>query len=164
MWELVLPKNESFDGETLHEINTGGGAAKLQGMSASVSCELSQIGTKRLDGEFKLLFANDGNIQSTVPISAYNDTNDEIKAALEALPGIDRVEVNSASFDTNNTGNGAPEWHVTTDRLRNAGDILLLTADYTSLDSNLIGTNAAINIKETRKGTSYPITIFDGIE
>ena len=64
----MLPKNDTFHGETLHVVNTGGGAVKLRGAKASVSCVLARQGTKRLDGEFKLLFSNSGSVESTMPI------------------------------------------------------------------------------------------------
>ena len=160
-WEIILPKNETFDGETLHVVNTGGGAVRLKGTSASVSCELEQRGTKKLDGHFKLSFTNNnGSIESSRAIR-YNATNGEIKAALEELQSIDVVKVNSASLDINMTGSGAFEYHVTFDSLKNAGDIPLLSAEYTSSDAKLLGSNAAINIKETRKGSSHAIYRID---
>jgi len=178
-WEIVLPKGESFDGKTLHVVSTGGGAVRLEGVDASVSCVLEKRGTKKLDGHFKLSFSNNnsGSIESTRSIP-HNATNNEIKEALEELKGIDTVEVNSASSDINMTGSGAYEWHVTFDSLSNAGDLPLLTAEYTSSsDAILLGSNAAIDIKETRKGSSHAVyrisaqasytsfsILFDGIE
>ncbi|KAL7542925.1 hypothetical protein ACHAXR_012222, partial [Thalassiosira sp. AJA248-18] len=175
-WEIVLPKNESFDGETLRVVESGGGAVKLRGTNASVSCVLSQIGTKRLGGEFTVSFTSNGSIETSRPI-VHNATNDEIKAALEELRDIDRVEVNSASLDSNVTGSGAYEWHVTFDSLKNAGDVPLLTVDYSSPSAMLRGSNAAIGVSETRKGASHAVfrievpskatrfsIMFDGIE
>ena len=110
----------SFDGETLHVVNTGGGAVRLEGVNASVSCALEKRGTKKLDGHFKLSFSNSnsGSIKTSRSIP-HNATNNEIKEALEELNGIDTVEVNSASLDLNTTGSGAYEWHVTFDTLHN---------------------------------------------
>ena len=181
-WEIILPKDESFGGETLHVVNTGGGAVKLRGTNVSVSCVLEKKGTQKLGGQFKLLFPSDSSnvsLESSRPIP-HNATNNDIKYALEELDGIDLVEVNSASLDLNATGSDAFQWHVTFTSLKNAGDVPLLTVeDYSSDVSTvqLLGSNSAIDIKETRKGTSHAVysirpppqatnfsVLFDGIE
>ena len=159
-WEIVLPKNESFDGETLHVVNTGGGAVKLTGTNASVTCTLAQRGTKKLDGMFKLSFVTGNEVESSRPIN-HNATNDEIKHALEALDGIDRVKVNSMSLDSNITGSGAFQWHITFDSLKNAGDVPLLTAQYSTSDAQLLGSSAAIDVREIRKGSSNAVYRID---
>ena len=156
-WEIVLPKNDSFNGETLHVVNTGGGAVKLTGENATISCVLEHIGTTRLGGSFKLSFSSNDSVETTRPI-AHKASNDEIKAALEELDGIDVVKVNSGSLDTNLTGSGANEWHVTFDSLKNAGNIPLLNADYSS---TLLGSNAAINTLEARHGSSHAVFRID---
>ncbi|KAL7555003.1 hypothetical protein ACHAWF_018580 [Thalassiosira exigua] len=160
-WEIVLPKNETFDGETLRVVTAGGGAVKLRGMNAGVVCMLERRGTKRLGGEFRLAFSdNDGTVETTEPIS-HNATNHEIKVALEELRGIDKVEVNSDDLDSNMTGSGAFQWHVTFDSLKNAGDVPLLMADRASPGAVLLGTGATVNISETRKGASHAVFTID---
>lgn len=150
-WEIVLPKNETFDGETLHVVNSGGGAVRLKGANASVSCILAQKGTHRLRGEFRLLSSNNGLVETTRLIP-HNATNDDIKTALEELRGVDVVHVQSTNLDINMTGSGAVQWHVTFDSLKNAGDLPLLTVEH-----NLFGSNVSVGVKETRKGASHAI-------
>jgi hypothetical protein len=107
-----------------------------------------------------LSFVNNGLVESSRPIY-HNSTNEDIKQALEEINGIDRVKVNSASLDLNMTGSGAFQWHVTFDSLKNSGDLPLLTAHYSSSGARLFGSNAAINVKETRKGSSHAIYRFE---
>ena len=156
-WEIVLPKNKTFEGETLHVVDSGGGSIKLKGTNASVSCALSQQGTKKLDGQFRLSFsAHNGYVEFSRAIS-HNATNDEMKAALEELHSIGSVTVNSVNFDKNMSGSGALQWHVTFDSLKNAGDLPLLAAEYTSQDAFLLGTSASVDVSETRKGSSNAV-------
>ena len=154
-WEIVLPKTFTYGGETLHVVDTGGGAVKLKGINASVSCTLSQMGTQRLGGHFKLSFVGDGFVEETSPIP-YNSTNEEMKAILEELNGVGKVIVDSSVvLDSNEvTDNGtAFQWHVTFDSLKNSGDIPMLVADASSLE----GSNASINIVESKKGASHAV-------
>jgi hypothetical protein len=155
-WDILLPKTFTFGGETLHVVDTGGGAVKLKGTNASVSCSLSQMGTQELGGHFSLsFFDSNGSVEQTRPIP-YNATNDELKQLLEEVEGIDRVIVDS-SDTLYSSGNGSDilafQWHVTFNSLRNAGDVPLLTADTTSLK----GSNASINVLESKKGASHAV-------
>ena len=52
------------------------------------------------------------------------------------------------------TGSGAFQWHVTFDSLKNAGDVPVLFAQ-------LLGSSAAIDIREIRKGSSNAIYRID---
>ncbi len=155
-WEILLPKNETFNGQTLHVVNSGGGAVRLKGDNASVTCTIAQRGTSRLEGEFRLQYSNNGSVETT-RLLPHNSTEDEIKTALEELRGIDVVHVQSTNLDLNMTGSGAVQWHVTFDSLKNAGDVPLLSFDYTSSGNKLLGSNATINIIESRKGASHAI-------
>jgi hypothetical protein len=156
IWEIVLPKDETFNGQTLHVVDFGGGAVQLKGDNASVTCTLAQRGTSRLGGEFRLQYSNNGSVE-TSRLLPHNSTEDDIKVALEELRGIDVVHVQSTNLDINMTGSGAVQWHVTFDSLKNAGDVPLLSADYTSNGTKLLGSNATINIIESRKGASHAI-------
>ncbi len=154
-WDITLPKTFSYGGETLHVVNTGGGSVKLKGINASVSCTLSQMGTQRLGGHFKLSFVDNGNVEETRPIP-FNSTNEEMKLILEELTGIDRVIVDSSvAVDTNGAidNDEAFQWHVTFDSLKNSGDMSMLIADISSLE----GSNASISIGESKKGTSHAV-------
>ena len=154
-WDIVLPKTFTYGGETLHVVDTGGGAVKLKGTNASVSCNLSQMGTQRLGGHFKLSFFDNGSVEETRPIP-YNSTNEEMKLILEELNGIDRVFVDSSvTLDSNGATDNdeAFQWHVTFDSLKNSGDIPLLIADTSPLE----GSNASINIVESKKGASHAV-------
>ena len=152
-WDIVLPKTFTFGGDTLHVVDTGGGAVKLNGTDASISCSLAQIGTQQLGGHFKLSFFDKGSVEETRPIP-HNASNEEMKQLLEELEGIDRVIVNSSgSLDSNGNDNGAFRWHVTFDSLKTAGDVPLLTVDASSLE----GSNASINTVESKKGASHSV-------
>lgn len=151
-WDIVLPKNTSFGGETLQVVRTGGAAVKLKGTNASVSCSLTRLGTAKLEGQFKLSFKE----ESTKPIP-HNASNGDIQAALEELNGIGSIKVNSVSTDANNSGSGAYQWHITFDNLKNAGDLPLLTVERPTPDVFFFGTNASIDVSETRKGSSSEV-------
>lgn len=154
-WDIVLPKTFTYGGETLHVVNTGGGAVKLKGSNASVSCTLSQMGTQRLGGHFKLSFVDNGNVEETRPIP-FNSTSEEMKLILEELTGIDKVIVDSSvAVDVNRAidNDEAFQWHVTFDSLKNSGDLPMLIADISSLE----GSNASISIVESKKGASHAV-------
>ena len=154
-WDIVLPKTFTFSGETLHVVETGGGSVQLNGVNASVSCELTQLGTQSLGGYFKLSFDVNGSIEETRPI-LYNATSEEMKLMLEELDGIGKVMVDFFAADNVNRAPGnyeAFQWHVTFDSLKNAGDIPLLNANVTSLE----GSNAAIHVLESKRGVSHSV-------
>jgi len=157
-WDVIFPKGYSWGGETFWAVRHGGGSIKLQGIQATVSCNLTRIGTQKLSGKFRLLFKRGSSyVEEKSEILNHNATSIEIKKALENMSSITEVNVNSRSTDFNHSGNERKRWDVTFVSLKDAGDMPLLRSEIRGEGFALSGSSASVEVYENRRGQSNTI-------
>jgi hypothetical protein len=151
-WHVTYPLGESSMGSSWGVVRDGGAAIQLLGHGANVSTFVTEAGTAKATGHFRLNFPIDAKFNDEAETTGdipVNASASLLKSKLETLPSIASVEVATVSLDKNMTDSGAKKWEITFTSMRNIGDISMLIADA----SKVKGTGVSMKIKEIVKGS-----------